>query len=323
MIKRAVDLIPNVPVSQLVHLGQEAERLGYDKCWVYDEGLATRDVYVSLAAIAMKTSTIHLGTGITSPFTRHPGVTASAIATLDELTGGRTFLGLGAGGTLTLAPLSIERTKPLTAVREMIETTRGLFRGESVTYQGEVVHMNQARITYGRPDIPIWIAGRGNKMLSLGGEMADGVVLEFIHKNYLQSYVDLVTEGAKRTGNRPKICYSTMIITNERVLEELRPHMTYRLVDSPPEVKQRLGILPEEIEAIRTTMGSRGLVEAGKLIKDEWIRPFVIIGTQSECAKELAEIMACYHFDEFLLPILESKTAIELMTEVSKVLEMA
>jgi len=322
VIVKGVNLIPDVPMPQVIELGQEAERLGYDKCWVYDEGLATRDVYVSLAAIAQKTGKIQLGTGITNPFSRHPAITVSSIATLDELSDGRAFLGIGAGGTLTLAPLMIERQRPLTAVREMLQIIRPLLRGEAVSFRGEVVQLQEARIAYARPDLPVWIAGRGKKMLALGGEMADGVVLEFLHKNFIQNYVDLVKSGAQVSGNKPKICYSTMIITNERVMEELRPHMTYRLVDSPPEVKELIGMTDQDVEAIRVTMGSRGLVEAGKLIKNEWIAPFVIMGSASECAEELSSIMSRYGFDEFLLPILETQTAASLMAEIGKVLSM-
>lgn len=322
MIIKGVNLIPDVPMAQVIELGQEAEKLGYDKCWVYDEGLATRDVYVSLTAIGQKTNKIQLGTGITSPFTRHPAATASAIATLDELSGGRAFLGLGAGGTLTLAPMMIERQKPLTAVREMLQAIRPLLRGETVTFHGEVVKLQDASINYPRPNLPVWIAGRGSKMLMLGGELADGVVLDFIHKDFLPKSVDLIKSGAKSTGNNPKICYSTMVITNERVMQELRPHMTYRLVDSPQEVKDVIGMTPEDVEAVRSTMGAKGLVEAGKLIKDEWIAPFVIMGSEAECARELSNLMSRNGFGEFLLPILETQTAAKLMAEVGKVLSL-
>jgi len=323
MIVKGVNIIPDVPMSQVIELGEEAERLGYDKCWIYDEGLAVRDVYISLAAIAQKTKKVKLGTGITSPFTRHPAVTASAVATLDELSGGRAFLGLGAGGTLTLAPMAIERQKPLTAVREMLQAIRPLLRGESVTFNGETLKLQNASINYPSPNLPIWVAGRGARMLSLGGELADGVVLDFIHKDILPESVKLIQKGAEKTGNKPKICYSTMVITNDRVLEEVRPHMTYRLVDSPQEIKDRIGMTAADVEAVSSTMGAKGLVEAGKLIREEWIAPFVIMGTEAECARELSGLMSRNGFDEFLLPILETKTARELMAEVAKVLSLA
>jgi alkanesulfonate monooxygenase SsuD/methylene tetrahydromethanopterin reductase-like flavin-dependent oxidoreductase (luciferase family) len=157
-------------------------------------------------------------------------------------------------------------------------------------------------------------------MLTLGGELADGVILDFIHKEFMQDYVDLVCNGATQSGNKPRLCYSTMVITSEAGLEEVRPHMTYRLVDSPSKVKELLGIVPEEINAIRHAMASGGLWEAGKLVKDEWVRPFVIMGSVAECAAELTELMARYNLDEFLLPVLDLKTAPELMAEVAKVM---
>ena len=321
MIDSGVNIIPEVPIAHTVELGQEAERLGYKKCWAYDEGLATRDVYVTLAAIAQNTSRIELGTGITNPYTRHPAVTAASIASLDELSGGRAFLGIGAGGSLTLDPLGIERRKPLTAVRETMETARALFEGKTVSYEGQTVKLVEAALSYARADLEIWLAGRGPKMLTLGGKLADGVVLDFIHKETLQDHIDLVQSGAAKSGNRPKIAYSTMIITSEAALEQVRPHMTYRLVDSPSRVKNLLNISPTEVEAIRQTMIKGGLAEAGKLIKDEWVTPFVIMGSVAECATELTDLITRYDLNEFLLPVLEFDTALDLMTDVSKVID--
>ena len=61
MIASGVNLIPEASVGYIAELGQEAERLGYNRCWVYDEGLATRDVYVTLTAIAQKNSRDSVG----------------------------------------------------------------------------------------------------------------------------------------------------------------------------------------------------------------------------------------------------------------------
>ena len=104
-----MNIIPEGTVQELVALGIVAEDPGFERCGVYDEGLATRDVCITRAAIAAATSTLELGTGITNPYTRHPATTAMATVTLDEMSGGRAFLGIGAGGSLTLDPLGIER----------------------------------------------------------------------------------------------------------------------------------------------------------------------------------------------------------------------
>jgi 5,10-methylenetetrahydromethanopterin reductase len=319
MLQFGINVMPEAPVTELVQFGKEAERIGLQRCSLMDEGLATRDVYIALALIARETQKVQLGTGITNPFTRHPGVTAAAIATLDELSGGRAFLGIGAGGSLTLDPLKIERVKPLKAVAEMIRSLRALFRGESVTFEGELVRFNHARLWYARPDLPIWIASRGEKMLALGGKLADGVSLDFVHRDLLGDYISIIREGAKQSGNQPRIQYATAIITNDAVLQRLRPYVTFSLVDSPPKAKELIGITPQEVDAIRQTMNREGLAAAGKLLKEEWIRPFVVMGSIEECAAQIRELYQRYRIDYFLLPLLDLESAPQMMADLAKV----
>ena len=215
--------------------------------------------------------------------------------TIDELSGGRAFLGFGAGGSLTLDPLGIRRSKPMERVRDAIETCRRLF--------GE--------LEYARSDIEIWLAGRGPKMLQLGGEIADGVALDFIHKELIGDVVELV-------GPKAALCYSTAIVTGGS-FDAIRPHMTYRLVDSQPAVKERLGITPTEVDAIRTAMAG-GLDEAAAFVRDEWVEPFVIAGTTSECAAVLGDLMERHGMDEFMLPVLDHAGAAANITETAEVL---
>ncbi len=319
MIPASVNLIPEAPVSEIVALARQAEALGYDRCWVYDEGLATRDVYVTLTAIAQATSTVRIGPGITNPYTRHPATTAAAIASLDEFSGGRAFLGIGAGGSLTLGPLGVDRSRPLAAVGDVIAACRGLFAGAAVTMSGHGFDLVDARLAFARPDLEIWLAGRGPRMLGLGGEVADGVMLDFIHAEMIGDYVGLVRAGAARSGNRPRVMYSTMVITDERAMAATKPHMTYRLVDSPRRVKDALGITDGEVELIRCAM-SDGLDTAAELVRDEWVHPFVIAGTESECTEQLARLAERHGIDEFLLPVLDLADAPQLMSQVAGVL---
>ncbi len=318
-----INQIAGVRVVRVVEICQEAERLGYGKCWVADQGLDTRDVFVTLTAIAQRTTSIRMGPGITNPYTRHPAVTAAGIASLDELSGGRAFHGVGAGGLDTLYPLGLTHQRPVAAVREMIGVTRALYRGEAVTFHGQTIQLREACLEYARPDVEIWLAGRGDRMLTLGGELADGVMLGFIHKEMLQDYVDLVRAGAARSGGNPRICYWAMMITSEQLLEQIRPHLYYLLADSPPRVHQLLGITPADLETIHQTVIEEGLAAAGKLIKDEWVRPFAIMGSVAECVAELTHLMTRYGMDEFLLPLLDMETAPQLMAQVAAALARA
>lgn len=319
MIRSSVNLIPEAPVAEIVGLARQAEALGFDRCWVYDEGLATRDVYVTLAAIALATERIQIGPGITNPYTRHPATTAATIATLDELSGGRAFLGLGAGGSLTLGPLGIDRSHPLAAVRSTLLACRDLFSGDPVSADGPSFRLQGATLGFARPDLEIWLAGRGPKMLQLGGELADGVMLDFIHVDTLGDYVALVRDGGARTGRRPRLMYSTMVITDDAAMAATKPHMTYRLVDSPPRVKELLGITPAEIDRIRRAMAD-GLHAAAEHVRDEWVTPFVIAGSIDDCAAQIARLVEQHSIDEFLLPVLDLAEAPSLMSTVADVL---
>lgn len=318
MIKSSVMLTPVAPMGRLVELARMAEDLGYSRIWVPDEGLASRDVFVVMAAMAAATETVQIGTGIVNPYSRHPALITAAVASIDELSGGRAFLGYGAGGSLTLGPLGIERPRPLIHVREAIEVSRRLFAGESVDMDGETMSLNQAAISFARADTEIWFAGRGPRMLRQAGGLVDGVLLEFLHKPTLGDYVALVSEGAEATNNQPSLCYATMVITNPARLEEVRPHMTYRLVDSPQKVKDLLGITEADTAAIAKAMHG-GLEAAAELIPDEWVEPFVISGSVDACAAELSILMGTHGFDEFMLVVTDMNGADTLMTEVAEV----
>jgi len=318
-LRGSVNLIPEAPVAAIRDLAVEAERLGFDRCWVYDEGLATRDLYVTMAAIVQATERLEVGPGITNAYTRHPAQTAAAIATLDELSGGRAFLGLGAGGSLTLDPLALERVRPLETVRRTIEACRGLFAGDTVDLDGPTFSLRSARLGWARPDLPIWLAGRGPRMLDLGGAEADGVMLDFIHKPSLGDYVGRIRAGSQRTGNRAGICYSTMVVTDDAALETVRPHMTYRLVDSPAEVRDALGMTDDDVATIRSALAD-GLDAAARHVPDEWVLPFVIAGTVDECAAELANLVERHDLDEFLIPVFDVHAGADLLEVTARVL---
>jgi 5,10-methylenetetrahydromethanopterin reductase len=319
MVAASVNLIPEAPLADLVSIARRAEELGFTGCWVYDEGLATRDVYITLAAIVGATSTLRVGTGITNPYTRHPATTAATTATLDELSNGRAFLGIGAGGSLTLDPLGLERKNPVGTVRAVMEACRRLMDGETVTMSGPGFELVDAHLGFPtRRGIEIWLAGRGPKMLALGGALADGVMLDFIHKPSLGTYVSLVRNAGPSHRPAARICYSTMVITDQRAMEETRPHMTYRLVDSPPEVKKAIGLSEADADRIRRAMAG-GLLAAAEHVRDEWVLPFVISGSIDECATELGNLVDRHDIDEFLLPILDHHGAHHLIESVSQV----
>jgi 5,10-methylenetetrahydromethanopterin reductase len=130
-------------------------------------------------SFAAHTSNVLLGPCVTDPFSRHPALTAMAIATLDEVAGGRGILGIGAGIS-GFAELGIHRRKPARAIGETIEVIRALLRGGSVDFHGEVINLDQGRLSFmpHRSAIPIYVASNGLLGQRVAGAVADGAIME-------------------------------------------------------------------------------------------------------------------------------------------------
>src|SRR6202048_182462 len=149
-------LLGDAPVARLVARARLAEANGYSAVWVADERFY-REVYSCLGQIAANTAKALVGPCVTDPYARHPALTAMAIATLDEISGGRAILGIGAGIS-GFAELGIDRKKPARAIREAIELIRAMLRGETVTYKGEVIQFTEGKLSFApvRSDIAVY-----------------------------------------------------------------------------------------------------------------------------------------------------------------------
>ena len=295
-----VNLMAHGPVARVVEVAAEAERLGFARCWLYDEGLATRDVHVTAAAVAAGTERILVGPGITNPYTRHPATTAMAIATLDEMSGGRAFAGIGAGGVLTLRPLAIERRRPAAAVEEMVATMRQLFAGETVDFDGRTLTYRSARLAGApRPGIEIWVATRGARIADVGSRLADGVHFSYLHKERIGATI----AAARRSGRPVRISYSTATVTHDAEFERARAELSFRLVDSPQDTKELIGMTAAEEASIRAALAAGGPAAAAEHVRPEWVDGFALVGSPEQCARELHDLAAEHAIDEFQVPV--------------------
>lgn len=188
------------PHKDLMRYAALSEELGFDAFWYADEKFY-RETYTGLAACALATSRIALGTGVTEPYTRHPALTALAIASLDELSGGRAVLGLGAG-RVGFPQMGIALERPAVRLREAMAVIRRLWAGERFTFAGEIIAWNDAQLQFpARAGIPIYLAADGPHTLRLAGEVADGVIIPHCASPLiLRSKLDLVQQGRAKTG---------------------------------------------------------------------------------------------------------------------------
>lgn len=187
----------------MVALARYAERLGYDSVWIPDERFY-RDVYQICAAIASATDRVSIGPCVTDPYTRHPALTAVSIATLDEISGGRAALGIGAGIS-GFRELGIDRPHAARAVCEAVTLIRSLLSGARTTSRGRVVRFD-GKLDFAppRPSVPVLVAAAGPRMLATAAAVGDGVILQAqMTAAELDASVRIVKAAAERSAREP------------------------------------------------------------------------------------------------------------------------
>jgi 5,10-methylenetetrahydromethanopterin reductase len=321
MIEMGIQIIPLMPIKEIIETIRVAEELGYRYCVVADEGFMP-DVYVTLGIAARQTSAIRLGP-VTNGYTRHPAVTANAAATLNDVSDGRALVNLVAGGSMVLAPMSIPREAPFTVVRETLDIMRRLWSGDNVSYEGRRFRLDAAQITLGAQEIPIWLSVRGPKLLELSGANADAVVL--IAKSDLSQALNIVSQGSLQSGNQPTRIYLDRIAYTEEMLAEAVEHYTYTVMDSPSRMLRGMGLTEEQIANIQTAVRTGGPSAAAKYITPDMVKGYQIAGSPEECSQTLQTLIRTYQLDVFLLNILSSGLAANtrLMREVAEIVKLA
>ncbi len=299
-IKPGLGILQNYPPSRLIGLARLAESLGYAQLWYGNEKFY-RDMYVGLTLCAVNTSRIRLGTFIADPYTMHPALTAIAIASVDEVSGGRAMLLLGAGGA-GAAPLGFPRTKPARTIGETIELTRQLLQGEHVTHEGEVVRLRGGQLHFpARTDIPIYVASRGDLVLSMAGAVADGVMIAtFATPRGFKHGLARVRLGAERARRRLEQLelfarVDTCIADHPReAIEAVRPMVARLLGSSYPDRSfvQAVGLeVPPAFEQIAARRDRELTSASAHLVPDELVEAFTWAGTAEQVAKRVAAIV--------------------------------
>jgi probable F420-dependent oxidoreductase len=190
-------LKPENTIERTVALARQAEAAGFRSGWLFDSHVLWRDPYPLLTLMAQATDGLRLGTCVTNPGTREPSVTASLIATLDELSGGRMDLGIGRGD-------SARRVlgKPPTTManlEEAIRVIRALVAGDRIEYEGTELHFPWTRGW----ELPVWVAGYGPMALAMIGRVADGVILQLADPDLIEWFVGQIRAAEKAAGRPP------------------------------------------------------------------------------------------------------------------------
>jgi probable F420-dependent oxidoreductase len=189
-----ITLKPEHSVERIVALTRQAEAAGFEYGWLFDSHVLWREAYVLLTLMAGATERMRLGTCVTNPATREPSVTASALAVLDEISGGRMDLGIGRGDSARRVLGKPPTT--MATLEEAISVIRDLVEGRSVVYEGTELRLPWT----GKWKLPVWVAGYGPMALAMTGRVADGVILQLADPDLIRWFVGHIREAEAAAG---------------------------------------------------------------------------------------------------------------------------
>jgi probable F420-dependent oxidoreductase len=185
------------PIERTLALTRQAEAAGFDYGWLFDSHVLWRDPYPLLTLMAQATERLRLGTCVTNPASREPSVTASTLAVLDELSGGRMDLGIGRGDSARRVLGKTPTT--MVTLEEAIVAIRDLVEGRPTMYEGAELVLPWT----GKWKLPVWVAGYGPMALTMTGRIADGVILQMADPALIRWFVDQVRDAETAAG-RPR-----------------------------------------------------------------------------------------------------------------------
>ena len=195
-MKFGVGIVPH-DLNETAVSARLAEDHGFDSIGIPDSQSLWRELYLSLSVVANATSKVRIGPMVTNAITRHPAVAASAIATLNEISSGRAFFGIGSGDSAILN-LGLRPAK-MSAIREYIDAVRVILSGQTCNYKGRSIH-----VQWSEKPIPIVMSAEGPKTLHMAGGIADAVIVHSgLTKDVLADTVTRIREGERDAG-RPE-----------------------------------------------------------------------------------------------------------------------
>ena len=281
--------------TEIADCAERAEALGYESVWVA-EGHGG-DQFAILAACALRTSRIRLGTAISSVFVRTAPTIAMAAATVDELSGGRFVLGLGSSHRVQVGPEhGVEYARPLERIRDTVAIVRTLLREHDVSHAGETVRIERFNLWFRplRGEPPVYLSALFPKMLELTGEIADGVILTRSTLATAAAARARIAAGAARAGRDAAAVEVTSLLPasvspdREAALAAARPGLAF-YAGFFPRYNRLLAEsgFPDEAAAVASAWAAGDTSGAARAVSDEMIAATGIAGTPDECRERL------------------------------------
>jgi alkanesulfonate monooxygenase SsuD/methylene tetrahydromethanopterin reductase-like flavin-dependent oxidoreductase (luciferase family) len=274
--RTALALRDALPWDDVVEIVRTAEQTGYETVFLPEVG--AREAFSTLAALAARTTTIRLATGVVTTVARRVSVTAMAAATVHDVSGGRMILGLGTGPS---GPGALDR------LGRYVEDVRELFGGGTIEEErrGEPFRLG---IAVERP-LPVWIAALGPKAVALAGAIADGVILNWCTPERVAQARSAIERSAHAAGRDPHevtiAAYVRAVVGQEpeHAMPGLRS-MAALYASYPAYARQFAAMgLGDEARAAADALRSRELDR----VPERLVRSVTVMGNAEDAARRL------------------------------------
>lgn len=261
-----------------------AESLGYDSVW-FGEHAGIRDALVLMGMALMITERLKIGSCAINAYTRNVGTVAAALNTMSSLAPGRVMLGVASGEEI-LSNFGVKKVSPLNEMREFITSLRLLMSGGRVNFNGAFITLKNAR-TERKLNVPIYLAATGKKMLSLGAEIADGVILNFLTDlNYIETAHRII-------GNKRSFQLIAISLNRDGSTSDAKRFMAKFFFMAPGLF--RSSVDHETIEKVRSLIrgwppSSEELEIAEKAVPDEALSRLIAAGSSNEVEEYISKV---------------------------------
>jgi alkanesulfonate monooxygenase SsuD/methylene tetrahydromethanopterin reductase-like flavin-dependent oxidoreductase (luciferase family) len=198
--------------------------------------------------------------------------------------------------------MALPAQEPAVACREMIAIVRRLLSGEKVDFTGQRYTLRGAQLQVPPAPVEVWVIGRGRQMVRMAGECADVAVVT--SQLNLEATVGSLRSAAAEAGRPLRTAALNNMAFTQAVIDQMRPHYTYVLPNSPPAVQQELGLSPEWVAELKRVRETDGVEAAARLISDDLLRRNMVLGTSAECAEQLHQLGRRWGFSHFIMPIM-------------------
>jgi len=271
-----VDSTERVSSAGIVRAAEMAEAAGFRAFWRGESN--GRDPVAVLAAAALRTSRIRLGSAIFNIFSRSPVSASMAAATIQELTEGRFILGLGVGNGNMASWHGGKFRSPLMAIEEYVAIARTVLDGGRTSHSGSIYSSSGFRMAFSVPRVPIYLAAMGPRMSELAGRIADGVLTNLGDAAQMEIVWNAVRRGEAMAGRSPG---STEVIDivrlsvsedYDRALEAIRLNFAfYGLADYYRDIFARMGV-GDALEELRANYSKLGFRRAASMVPEDAVR---------------------------------------------------